>query len=105
MKGLRRSTCTISLLKGPGRILNLDNIRVAIFSLGEGTGVFVHFFFISRSRLIPRSRNAALGHGDSKDRLYPDQVVLEHSTELSGPDKFIPIQVKAASMAKLHTSS
>jgi len=50
-------------------------------------------------------RNAALGHGDSKDRAYPDQVHLEKTVKAGDPNKFVPIRVRAVSMAKLHTST
>ncbi|KIJ30085.1 hypothetical protein M422DRAFT_268442 [Sphaerobolus stellatus SS14] len=49
------------------------------------------------------SRNAALGHGNSKGRSYLDMVTLEKTAKPGDPDKFIPIQIKGASMAKLHT--
>ncbi|KIJ37956.1 hypothetical protein M422DRAFT_259341 [Sphaerobolus stellatus SS14] len=50
------------------------------------------------------NRNAALGHGDSKDILFLDMVTLEKTVKPGDPDKFIPIQIKGASMAKLHTT-
>ncbi|KIJ35076.1 hypothetical protein M422DRAFT_233046 [Sphaerobolus stellatus SS14] len=50
------------------------------------------------------NRNAALGHGDSKDRSYPDMVTLDKAIRPGDADKFIPIQIKGASMAKLHTT-
>ncbi|KAF8528711.1 hypothetical protein JB92DRAFT_2862754 [Gautieria morchelliformis] len=52
-----------------------------------------------------RNRNAALGHGDGDDRTYPDQVVILNTiVPESMSDKLAPVQVRAVSMAKLHTT-
>ncbi|KAF8589240.1 hypothetical protein K439DRAFT_1527185 [Ramaria rubella] len=54
------------------------------------------------------NRNAALGHGDSDDRTYPDQVVIERpdtpTSSSRASDKLAPIKVRAIAMAKLHTT-
>lgn len=50
------------------------------------------------------NRNATLGHGDSNDRTFPDQVVMPRTAIPPGVDKFTPVQAKIVSMAKLHTA-
>lgn len=58
-------------------------------------------------------RNAALGHGDAGDRLYPDQVLLSPQNAHAEPEKqtrtlkerFEPIRAKQVVMSKLHTSA
>lgn len=53
------------------------------------------------------NRNAALGHGDGDDRLYPDQVMIQ-PVELSSKDsnaraRFTNVMVTQIAMSKLHT--
>lgn len=55
------------------------------------------------------SSNAALGLGDSNDRVYPELVVFpRRDDELdlerrSLPARFLPVQVEHVVMSKLHT--
>ncbi|KAJ3722464.1 hypothetical protein C8R42DRAFT_641833 [Lentinula raphanica] len=55
------------------------------------------------------NRNASLGHGDSSDRTFPDQVpvpriVTKGSDELSVEDRFARIGVRQVQMGRLHTA-
>lgn len=52
------------------------------------------------------NRNAALGHGDGDDRLYPDQVIVPPGTgggEVKSCAYFPKIAVHQVAMSKLHT--
>lgn len=55
-------------------------------------------------------RNAALGLGDSNDRVHPDHVVvLKRDAPLLASrtleERFRPVKVRSVSMSKLHTGS
>ncbi|KAJ3760008.1 hypothetical protein EV360DRAFT_40745 [Lentinula raphanica] len=55
------------------------------------------------------NRNASLGHGDSSDRTFPDQVpvpriVTKGSDELPVEDRFARIGVRQVQMGRLHTA-
>ncbi|KAI0248740.1 hypothetical protein BJV78DRAFT_1331173 [Lactifluus subvellereus] len=57
------------------------------------------------------NRNASLGHGDTDDRIYPEQVVLRHHDETEGDPtirdtiafKLRPSLVEDVQMSRLHT--
>lgn len=60
--------------------------------------------------LIPDPpRNAALGLGDSNDRVHPEQVTFppkDDTVELEKQNlstRFLPVRVKHTEMSKLHT--
>jgi inhibitor of Bruton tyrosine kinase len=65
------------------------------------------------SLILIRRRNASLGHGDTDDRTYPEQVVLKHHDESEGDPtardtiaiKLQPVRVRDVQMSRLHTGT
>ncbi len=66
------------------------------------------YFLGSQPVVLSHHRNASLGHGDTDDRIHPEQVVLEHYNASEGSEKAIAFKLQPAlardvQMSRLHT--
>jgi hypothetical protein len=55
--------------------------------VGREQARFLHCLLGSQPVVLSHHRNASLGHGDTDDRIHPEQVVLGHYNVSEGSEK------------------